>query len=216
MTGRFITIEGIDGSGKTTQARLLKEWLEARGHSVLFTREPGGSKLGNQIREILLNPENGEMTDRAELFLYLADRSQHVEEVIKPALAQGQLVISERYADSTTAYQSGGREIHPEIVALLNRFATDSLLPDLTLVLDLDPKPALSRRSQKWGSPDRLESQSLKFHQRVAAGYRELARREPDRVKLIDASPDEQTVHEKIIALVEDFLAETGRKGAER
>lgn len=184
--GLFITVEGIDGCGKSTQARLIAAALEAAGHDVLRLREPGGVKISEQIREILLDPANGEMGDVCELLLYEAARAQLVHQVIRPALAAGKTVVCDRFYDSTTAYQAFADGLDRNMVSQANELAVDGCRPDLTLVFDLPVEDALRRRSGR-EAEDRLELKGLEFQERVAAGFRAVAADEPDRVKLIDA-----------------------------
>ena len=184
--GLFITVEGIDGCGKSTQARLIAAALEAAGHDVLRLREPGGVKISEQIREILLDPANAEMGDVCELLLYEAARAQLVHQVIRPALAAGKTVVCDRFYDSTTAYQAFADGLDRNTVSQANELAVDGCRPDLTLVFDLPVEDALRRRSGR-EAEDRLELKGLEFQERVAAGFRAVAADEPDRVKLIDA-----------------------------
>lgn len=184
--GLFITVEGIDGCGKSTQARLIAAALEAAGHDVLRLREPGGVKISEQIREILLDPANVEMGDVCELLLYEAARAQLVHQVIRPALAAGKTVICDRFYDSTTAYQAFADGLDRGMVSQANELAVDGCRPDLTLVFDLPVEDALRRRSDR-AAEDRLELKGLEFQARVAAGFRAVAADEPDRVKLVDA-----------------------------
>ena len=184
--GLFITVEGIDGCGKSTQARLIAAALEAAGHDVLRLREPGGVKISEQIRAILLDPANAEMGDVCELLLYEAARAQLVHQVIRPALAAGKTVVCDRFYDSTTAYQAFADGLDRNMVSQANELAVDGCRPDLTLVFDLPVEDALRRRSGR-EAEDRLELKGLEFQERVAAGFRAVAADEPGRVKLIDA-----------------------------
>lgn len=184
--GLFITVEGIDGCGKSTQARLIAAALGAAGHDVLRLREPGGVKISEQIRAILLDPANAEMGDVCELLLYEAARAQLVHQVIRPALAAGKTVVCDRFYDSTTAYQAFADGLDRNMVSQANELAVDGCRPDLTLVFDLPVEDALRRRSGR-EAEDRLELKGLEFQERVAAGFRAVAVDEPDRVKLIDA-----------------------------
>lgn len=184
--GLFITVEGIDGCGKSTQATLIARALEAAGHDVLRLREPGGVKISEQIREILLDPANGEMGDVCELLLYEAARAQLVHQVIRPALAAGKTVVCDRFYDSTTAYQAFADGLDRNMVSQANELAVDGCRPGLTLVFDLPVEDALRRRSGR-EAEDRLELKGLEFQERVAAGFRAVAADEPDRVKLVDA-----------------------------
>ena len=202
MAGLFITIEGIDGSGKTTQARLLVDWLAGLGYRVQAAREPGGTEAGMQLRELVLSPERS-ISPEAELFLYLADRAINASEVVRPALAEERIVVCERHTDSTLAYQGYGRGLDIELLRRLNTMATGGLRPDLTLVLDL---PASKVRLDE-ARLDRLELEGCEFLARVGRGFRELAAAEPDRIRLIDASGDVQAVHERIVALVRELVA---------
>jgi len=206
--GVFITVEGIEGSGKSTQGRLLADYLRGTGLPVTETREPGGTAIGETIRRILLSPSSNEISTETELLLILACRADHVARVIKPALERGEVVISDRYADATFAYQGFGRKVRLERIRGLNEVATGGLLPDLTLILDLDVDTGLARVEERsvHGDTDRFERETLEFHRRVREGYREVASREPDRVKVVDADDDIEAVHERILAIVTEFL----------
>lgn len=197
--GLFITVEGIDGCGKSTQARLIAAALEAAGHDVLRLREPGGVKISEQIREILLDPANAEMGDVCELLLYEAARAQLVHQVIRPALAAGKTVVCDRFYDSTTAYQAFADGLDRNMVSQANELAVDGCRPDLTLVFDLPVEDALRRRSGR-EAEDRLELKGLEFQERVAAGFRAVAADEPDRVKLIDAGGSIAEVFSSVVA----------------
>ena len=200
--GLFITVEGMDGAGKTTQARMLAWWLSERGHEVVLTREPGGTALGAALRKLLLDG-GARVGAEAELMLYAADRAQHVEEVVRPALGEGRTVVCERYADSTTVYQGCGRRLDLEFVERLNRFVTGGMEPDLTLLLDVDPQAARQRLAE---IPDRLEREQPEFHERVAAGYRALARRYRERIRIIDANAAPDQAFRQVARVMEDFL----------
>lgn len=184
--GHFITVEGIDGVGKSTQAALIEAVLDSAGYDVLRLREPGGVKISEQIRAILLDPANAEMGDACELLLYEAARAQLVHQVIRPALAAGKTVVCDRFYDSTTAYQAFADGLDRNMVSQANELAVDGCRPDLTLVFDLPVEDALRRRSDR-AAEDRLELKGLEFQARVAAGFRAVAADEPDRVKLVDA-----------------------------
>jgi len=188
--GRFITFEGMDGCGKTTQLRLLAHSLREQGHGVVETVEPGGTEIGRQIRRILLDPANAAIHARAELLLYFASRAQNVEEVIRPALALGQTVLCDRFTDSTLVYQGCGRGLDPAIVLDLDRIACQGLKPDATVLIEIDPATALfraRRRNERTDSSEsRIDEESFAFHERVRRGYRALAEREPDRFIAID------------------------------
>ncbi len=206
--GRLITFEGIEGCGKTTQARLLGRHLEARGVTVVMTREPGGTPLGERIRELLLDPRLSP-SSVGELFLLEAARAQVVAEVIGPALAAGAFVLSDRFADSSVAYQAGARGIDRGVVERLNGLACAGVVPDRTLVFDLDVDVALARARRRPSTTDdnrRFEDEAIQFHRAVAAAYRELARREPGRVVLIDAAGSEDEVHQRTLPAVADLL----------
>ncbi|MFA4015363.1 MAG: hypothetical protein RUDDFDWM_000443 [Candidatus Fervidibacterota bacterium] len=183
----FITFEGIEGSGKSTQVRLLAERLEKNGYSFILTKEPGGTKLGEQIREMLLSQQT-QMNKLCELLLFIADRAQHVEEVILPALRDGKLVICERFCDSTLAYQHYGLGLPLELINMLNDFATQSLKPHVTFLLDIEPAIGLHRLKGLKCSLDRIEQRPISFHEKVREGYLEIARNEPERVIVLDAS----------------------------
>lgn len=193
MNGMFITLEGIDGTGKSTQAALLAERFSLLGYHVVTTREPGGTKIGSQIARILLSQENRTLCPKAEMLLFAADRAQHVQELIKPALEKGNVVISSRYLDSTLAYQCWGHGLPLEEVESLMMVATEKLMPDLTIVLDLDPEIALKRVKG-----DRLESEGLELLRRVRQGYLALAARYPERIKVVPANGKPEEVLERI------------------
>jgi len=205
MAGLFITFEGIEGCGKTTQIRLLEDFLKLRSHDVVLTREPGGTRIGDQIRKILLSVENKGMFPVAELFLYAAARNQHVEEVIQPALKDGRIVLCDRFADATTAYQGAARRIERDFLDQVHKIATSGLKPDLTILLDLPAEAGLKRawdRNEKekiTGKEDRFEQEACDFHERVRAGYLEIAREEPCRVKVINALEPVDSVHQRIV-----------------
>lgn len=207
MSGLFITLEGLEGSGKTTQQKYIVDELRDKGFDVLLTREPGATRLGKRIRELLLDPEWSEMTPRAEILLFAADRAQHVEEVVKPALEDGKIVISDRYFDSNLAYQGYGRGLDIEIVKKINLWAVDYLKPDLTLFLDLPVEVGLARaRAQtvdKLG--DRLEREELKFYQQIRDGYLKLAE-ESERFRVIDANRSIKEVKADILQAIEEMI----------
>lgn len=189
MGGIFIAFEGGEGSGKSTQTRILQSWLEEKGLPVLLTREPGGTALGWQLRHILLDLSSNEVALKTEALLFAADRAEHMAKVIQPALSRGDVVISDRYVDSFIAYENGGRQLHSDDVLRISQWATDAVVPDLTILLDIAPKTGLSRR----GELDRMESQPIDFHERVRASYLELASSEPDRYLVVDAElPSEE------------------------
>jgi dTMP kinase len=197
MSGVFVSFEGGEGSGKTTQLKLVANHLRGPGKEVIETRDPGGTTIGKEIRTLLLSPESAPMAEAAELLLYEASRAQLVRQVIAPALARGAVVLCDRFTDSTLAYQGFGRGLDLGLIRRLNRFATDGLAPDLTILLDLDPGMGLLRCTKTSrrvsSSRDRVEAEPLQFHQRVRDGYLALARENPDRIRMIDAG---QTVAE--------------------
>ena len=209
--GKFITLEGPEGSGKSTHARLLVAQLQAGGHSVITTREPGGTPVGEVVRRLLQHDEGGEgMSAEAELFLFMASRAQLVRQIIAPALAEGACVVCDRFADSTTAYQGYARGCDVEKILALNDLATGGLAPDLTILLDVDVKAGFERlcqRNLRHGvAKDRFERETLCFHERVRAGYLELARRWPQRIRVVDAARDEDAVQADIWELAQHVI----------
>jgi dTMP kinase len=196
--GRFITFEGPDGSGKSTQARMLAERLRGEGRPVLESVEPGGTPIGQQIRRILLDPANKELTATSELLLMFAARAQNVEQWILPALDQGKIVISDRFTDSSLAYQGAGRGLGSSTVLALDRIACKGLVPDLTICVDIDTETGLSRALGRGGVDTRLEEQAIEFHQRARAAYHELARMEPQRFRLIDGHGTPEEIAAKV------------------
>ncbi|SBS74827.1 dTMP kinase [uncultured Microbacterium sp.] len=187
MTGVWITFEGGDGSGKTTQAALLEQWLREQGRTVVRTREPGGTEVGVLIRDIVLH-HRGDIAPRAEALLYAADRAHHVATLVRPALERGDVVIQDRYLDSSVAYQGAGRVLDAGEVRNLSLWATDGALPDVTVLLDLDPAAARARLDADDKPFDRLEAEKAEFHERVRAAFLELAASEPERFLVLDAS----------------------------
>lgn len=200
MRGLFITLEGGDGAGKSTQIRNIESYFAAKGRTVLLTREPGGPRISEKLREILLDTQNTEMDPVTEMLIYAAARAQHVREVIEPALERGDVVICDRYVDSSVAYQGYGRDLG-SMVTEVNRHATGGLAPDLTIWLDIDPEVGKARASGDEG-PDRLDLEPTDFHARVHSGYEAIAREEPERFRRIDATG---TV-EEIKALIYECL----------
>lgn len=201
--GLFITFEGPDGSGKTTQIHLLKEWLEAKGYQCVLSREPGGTIISEKIREIILDKEHKEMDSRAEALLYAAARAQHVAQVIEPALAAGTMVICDRFTDSSMAYQAYGRGLG-DGVAVINQFATNGVGPDVTFLMRLAPSEGKNRIQGR--EYDRMELEKLDFHERVYEGYKLLEKDNPDRIIGIDASGTIEAIHEVIVTRMEELL----------
>jgi dTMP kinase len=191
--GLFVTLEGGEGSGKSTQAQALRALLEAKGFTVTVTREPAGCPLGQRVRELLSDPSL-ELDARSELFLFVAQRAQHAAEVIRPALARGEVVICDRFGDSSVAYQGYGRGLRPDDVRLANRVATQGLVPDLTVLLDVPVETGLARKTGE-RVPDRIGQEGAEFHERVRQGYLAMAAQEPDRFLVVDGTlpPDEIT-----------------------
>ena len=208
----FITLEGIEGSGKTTQIDYLVKYLEKQGRQCVTTREPGGTSIGGKIRAILLDPESNDLDPTAELLLYMADRAQHINSVIKPAVADGKTVICDRYFDATVVYQGFARELDVDVIRQLHALLFNDLKPDLTFLLDLEPREGLSRAwkqlndGQRAGGESRFEEETLAFHEKVRAGYLELARLEPDRFCIIDATRDVRQVRDDIYNVLTAFL----------
>ena len=204
----FITFEGGDGTGKSTQIKLLQRHLIAEGKSCLTTREPGGTPLGQLLRKILLQSGNHPISSSTELFLYLADRAQHVHEVIAPAITQGKIVLSDRHTDSTVAYQGYGRGFDVQLLLSLNRIASQGLTPDITFLLDCPVQLGLSRTIHRRSGPliaegaDRFENENLEFHEKVRQGFLDLARAEPGRFYIIDASQSEREVFAAVKEIV--------------
>lgn len=207
MSGLFITLEGLEGSGKTTQQRQVVRNLRDRGLDVILTREPGATRLGKKIRQLLLDPDWDEMTPRAEILLFAADRAQHVEEIVKPALKKGKIVISDRYFDSNLAYQGYGRGLDIEMVRKINLWAVDYLKPDLTFFLDLPVEVGLARARAQTADKlgDRLEREELNFYQQIRAGYLELAK-ESERFRVIDANRTIEEVNSEILQEIEGMI----------
>lgn len=201
----FITLEGIEGSGKTTQLPHIRDFLTCRGKACVVTREPGATRAGRRIRSILLDPESRGLSPRAELLLYLADRADHVEQVIRPALDAGKTVVCDRYVDATIAYQGYARGLGVEIIETLHRLLCDDLKPDLTLLFDLPAEVSLRRAVSALENGDRpadegrFEAEARQFHEKVRAGYLELARREPTRYRVIDAGREPEQVTRSVI-----------------
>lgn len=209
--GFFITFEGIEGCGKSTQVRLLSEALKGEGVTCVVTREPGGTSIGGKIREILLNPDHKGMAPEAELLLYAADRAQHVREVIKPAIDTGKVVICDRFTDATLAYQGFGRGLDMALIHELNRIASLGIRPDLTLLLDCPVETGIGRALERNSKnshirDDRFEREAMAFHQKVRDGYMDIVKSEHDRVKVIDASKDVEAMQNEIWEIVSQRL----------
>lgn len=220
LKGSFITLEGCEGSGKSTLMTQLAEYLTGRGYSVVKTREPGGTPFGEKIRHLLLDGGHAfNICSQAELLLFLSDRSQHIEEMIKPALKQGQIVLCDRFNDSTIAYQGAARGMDVEFVQKLCRLVCGSIEPQLTLFLDVDPQIGLMRTHRlakehaATGQFDRIESEKIDFHLRVQEEFRRLADREPQRIQRIDANQAQKVVLEAAIRMVEELILLPAKKG---
>src|SRR5512135_2114961 len=218
MSGIFITFEGIEGSGKSTQITKLAEHLKALSHPVRLTREPGGTTIGDQVRKILLDPANTPLVPRAELLLYAAARAQHLEELILPALKAGSIVLCDRFSDATLAYQGYGRELDTELIRALDRITTSGIKPHLTVLLDIDASAGVGRargRNRRDGleSEARFENEALAFHERVRAGYLALAAQESARFRVVDASRRPDEVQEAIRGIVDGELSRMRQPG---
>lgn len=200
--GLFITFEGADGCGKTTQLNLLKDYLTKKHFDVVLTREPGGKGLGEKIREILLNYD-GEVSNRCESFLFLADRAQNVDVIVNPAIKQGKIVLCDRHTDSSVAYQGYGRGLDIEQIKTLNNLATGGKQPDLTLVFDVDIETSMKRVGNQ---KDRMESSGIEFFNRVRNGYLELAKQEPDRIKVVDSTKSIEDVHKQVLDIINKYI----------
>jgi len=203
MKGKFITFEGSECSGKSTQSKLLYEYLLEKGYKVIFLREPGGTKVSEEIRQILLDNKNKAITSETELLLYMASRSQTVSEVIRPSLAQGKIVICDRFLDSTIVYQGYGLGMDIKLIRKLGYFVTDGAKPDLTILLDLPLEKALNGIHRQ---KDRIESRSFEYHRKVKNGYLKLAKQEPQRIKIVKLADDKFETQKKIRELVEKIL----------
>jgi len=211
----FITLEGIEGSGKTTQICRLVEFFEGRGIECVATRQPGGTLIGENIRSILLDPANSALEPLAELLLYMADRAQHINELIRPALKNGKTVVCDRYFDATLVYQGFARGLSIELIRQLHQLLFDDLKPDVTLLLDLSPQVGLKRawqqlnNGQRSGDESRFEAEAVAFHEKVRAGYLELARLEPERFRIIDAAQTQNQVFAAMRKIVSSFLKQS-------
>ncbi len=216
MKGTFITFEGGEGSGKSTQARMLAGHLKQKGYDVIATREPGGTEIGDAIRAVLLNPEFTEMGNVTELLLLASSRAQNVHERIKPGLERGAVVICDRFIDSTLAYQGYGRKFDLKLLEALNRLATGGVTPDLTILLDLPVEvglgraKALDKGESKSGEGDRIEQLDIDFHRRLRQGFLELAAREPNRFEILEITEGIEAIQDKVVGVVEEYLKGRG------
>lgn len=201
--GKFITFEGCDGCGKSTQLKMMSDYLTKEGVPHIFTREPGGGKISEAIREILLSGKNSEMTDECEALLYAAARVQHLSDRVEPALARGELVICDRYVDSSLAYQAYARGLGTDFITKINAFALENYLPDVTVFIDLTPEAAFQRKKGA-DENDRLEQAGMAFHNRVYAGYKKLAEENPHRFVCIDGNKTPQEIFEKIVEALQE------------
>jgi dTMP kinase len=206
----FITFEGSEGSGKSTQLKMLSAFLKKKGFGVIITREPGGSALAEKIRKLLLDKNNNKMTAKTELLLYLASRAQHVNDVIVPALKSGKIVLCDRFHDSTVAYQGYARGMDITVLNMMNSFAAGSLKPDMTIFMDISVKEGLKRAVKAKGCKDRIELEKLSFHKKVKAGYLKIASKEPGRVKVIKSIGLPEEISRKIAVLTEQLIRKKG------
>ena len=208
----FITLEGIEGCGKTTQIGYIESYLRRRGIACTITREPGGTRCGEKIRSILLDPQTSGLTPLAELLLYFADRAEHLDAVVRPALARGHVVVSDRYVDATLVYQGYARGLDVDLIETLHSRLFANLLPDMTLLLDLDPEIGLARawkgigNGERESNQSRFEEEDLSFHRAVREGYLDRAEKDPDRFQVIDASATETEVRDRILSILERKL----------
>jgi len=207
----FITFEGIEGTGKSTQITKIKKYYESQGKEVFLTMEPGGSRVGTELRKMLLHVDNKDITPITELFLYLADRAQHIAQVIRPALEAGKVVLCDRFADSTIVYQGYGRGLDTQVLKQLNEVAVDGLWPDLTIVLDIDPEIGLKRamlrniEDGKAKEEGRFEAEHISFHNRIREGYLTWAALNRDRIKIVNAAATPEEVFDRIKVVLEDY-----------
>ena len=206
MKGLFITIEGIDGAGKSTQINLLSEYLKNTNKNFIITREPGGTDISEKIRKIILDNNNNNMNNITETILYAASRAQHIQEKIKPALTNGKIVICDRFVDSSIAYQVYARNISLELVENINKYATENIEPDITIYLDLLPAEAIKRKKSMQKNLDRIENENLEFYTKVYNGYQNLLTKYPQRIKKIKASKSIDEIHKEIINYINTFL----------
>lgn len=205
MTGKFITIEGTDGAGKSTQIAMLVEFLKNKGIECVVTREPGGTKIGEKLREIVLDPENSEMTNITEAMLYAASRAQHVEEKIIPALKEGKFVICDRFLDSSLVYQGYARGLETEMIEKINGYALCGIKPDITLFFDIRPEVGITRK-KNMHDLDRIEQEKADFHQKVYNGYKTLTQKYPERIKSINAEKTIEEVHKQVVEEITKIL----------
>jgi dTMP kinase len=205
MAGLFITVEGSDGAGKTTQIEKLKDYLSSKGYDIILCREPGGTAISESIRSIILNKEFTEMSYMTELLLYASARSQLVDQVIKPALKENKIVICDRFVDSSAVYQGIARGLGVELVYEVNQYAIGDTFPDVTILLDISGQAGIKRKKNQ-GELDRMELEAAEFHEKVSNGYRALADRYSDRIKKIDATQSIEEIHDQILEIVEKVL----------
>jgi len=211
MTGFFITFEGIDFCGKTTQARRLVSYLQRKGYKVLLVREPGGDRIAERIRKILLSKKNSEMTALTELLLYEAARSQLTQKVILPGLKEEKVVVCDRYSDSSLAYQGYGRGLDKRMIKNLNHISTFGLLPDLTILLDVSVKTSFKRRKKEKRKKDRLEKEKIGFHLRIREGFLSIARQNRKRIKIVDGTKNVEKTWQKVRKVLDSFLCKSDR-----
>lgn len=204
--GLFITMEGPDGSGKSTQIDLLRDYLSGKGYDIIVCREPGGTKISEAIRQVILNKDFTEMGYMTEMLLYAAARAQLVEEVIRPALEEGKIVICDRFVESSAVYQGIGRGMGIDLVYEVNRYAIGDTMPDLTIMIDIDAQTGISRK-KKQAELDRMEREAMDFHERVAEGYRKIAEQHPDRIEKIDGRGSIEDIHRQITAAVDKIIS---------
>ena len=209
MSGLFITMEGTDGAGKTTQINRIAQYFEDKGYKEICTREPGGTPISEKIREIIIDKNNTEMTDMTEALLYAAARAQHVEEVILPALKEGDIVISDRFVDSSVVYQGFARSIGERLIKNINKYAVGDLEPDITFFLKLKPEDGLARKREQ-AELDRLEAEKFSFHQRVYDGYVRLSKRCKNRIQVINALKSVDEIHDEIVKGIENLMEKNG------
>ncbi|MFR2775655.1 MAG: dTMP kinase [Anaerostipes sp.] len=207
--GLFITMEGPDGAGKTTQIDLLRDYLSGKGYDIIVCREPGGTPISEAVRQVILNKDFTEMGNMTELLLYAAARAQLMEEVIRPALLEGKIVICDRFVESSAVYQGIGRNMGIDLVYQVNRFAIGDTVPDLTIMIDLNAEIGISRK-KKQTELDRMEREALDFHERVVDGYRQLSQLFPERIYKVDGSRTIEEIHQKIVVQVNKKLHDKG------